>query len=324
MTVQTIRSGWFSTPTNTPTGTRKKIAVDNPYLTKDDYVQSPEATGMAIDASSPFYANGQLDKVILRASAWVNRFCDCWFDTQTIDETRTGFLVRPYNPQLITVTLQNSPYQMIHTIYIQVLKWFIQIDTSASTGYLQDFPDYGYYKIVPMLSTAGTGVSTPLPAEIVDRVPLGVLWTRYTFGFGTPQTGFTLAGAVDGSNTQFQAPMGNRLWAPDQTFTLYDNAVAVATTAYTVDYPNGMVTFTTAPTAGHAITADFTTNESIPAEIREAVILLTTDFLFRGTQNPGGVDSINMTAYSTSYGNSVLDRVKEMLMPYKRNRMKII
>lgn len=317
-------SGWFTTGTNTPTGTRKKIAVDNPYLTAAEYIQTPEASGMGIDANSTLYTSGQLQKVILRASAAINRYCERWFDVQTIDETKTNVLVRPYNPQLVTVILQNSPYQVVNSIYLQVLKWFIQIDINSQSGYLQDFWDYGYYKIVPLLSNSGTGVSSPLPAEIVDRTPLGIIWTNYTFGFGRQQTSFSLDGTVDGVNTVFQAPIDNQLWAPDQTTVIYKNGVVVSS-GITIDYVQGKVTFVTPPTIGSVITADFTTNETIPEDIRQAVIMLTTDYIFKGSQNPGGFNSLSINAYSVSFNNSaVWDSVKQLIDPYKRNRIKII
>lgn len=318
----TIKSGYFQTPTNTPTGQRKKIAVDNPYISKDEYIQTLGAEALGIDQNSRIYTNGQLERIILRASAWVNRYCERWFDTQTIDETKSGILVRPMNPQLVTVVLQNAPYQHIDNIYIQVLKWFIQIDTSESSGYLQDFPDYGYYKIVPLLSNAGTGTGSPLPAEIVDRTPLGILWTRYTSGYGTPLTGQSMIGDI-GTNKVFQSPLGNRLWAPDQPTTIYNNGVEVASSDYSVDYPNGIVTFTTAPAVG-PITADFTSNESIPEDVRQAVIMLINNMIFKESQNPGGLDSMNITSYSVSYGESVIESVKEILNHFRRNRIKVI
>lgn len=320
----TIKSGFFQTPTNTPTGERKKIAVDNPYISKDEYIQTLEANALGIDQNSTIYTNGQLERIILRASAWINRYCDRWFDTQTIDETKSGILVRPMNPQLVTVVLQNAPYQLIESIYIQVLKWFIQIDVSANTGYLQDFPDYGYYKIVPLLSNAGTGTGSPLPAEIVDRTPLGILWTRYISGYGTPLTSQSMTGATDGSNVVFQSPLGNRLWAPDQTTAIYNNGIEIDSSLYSVDYPNGQVTLQNAPVMSDTITSDFTTNESIPEDVRQAVISLVTDFIFRGSQNPGGLQSMNITSYSVSYGDSVIKAVKENLDHFRRNRIKVI
>lgn len=310
-----IISGQINTGTNTPTGTKMKIAVDNPYITKDEFVQSFEALGLGISATSPQYSSGELDRKILQASAWINRFCGRWFDTQTIDEQKTAFTVRPYNPQLVTVVLRNRPYTRINSIYIQVLQWFIQVIVNGPGSYLQDFYPDGFYKIVPLLSSAGTGVGSPIPAAILDHVPLGVLWTNYTFGYGTVLTSQTLT-AVNSSPIVFQAPFGNGLWAPDQPTNIYANGIPQPSSAYTIDYPNGIVTFLSTP-AG-PITADFTTNESLPFEIKEACILLTAHMIGQATQNPIGAQGMGIQTYNVNFGpeSLVYKRVKTLLEPY--------
>lgn len=322
MSATAPRSGWFQTPNNTPFGTPKKVALDNPYLSKDEFLTTELAIALGITSSSAAYTNGRLDKVILSASSQINRACRRWFDTQTIDETMTGFIVRPFNPDLVNVTLQNSPYQQILAVYIQVLKWFIQVDIGAQ-GYLQDFPDYGYYRIVPLLSTAGTGAGSPLPAEIVDKVPLGVLWTKYRFGYGQVQTAVSLTQV--GSTKAYQAALNYRLWAPDQTITIYDGGVPVAASnILSYDYPNGIVTFVSAYTPGVTITADFTSNETIPQDIKEACSILAAYMLGYG-KNPLGANSISMQTYSITFSknkdNPLMERVRELLEPYVLNRM---
>ncbi len=296
-----------------------KIAVDNPYVTKDDFVNSIEAMGLGITATSAdnMYQSGQLDLVLLRASAWVNRYCKRWFDTQTIDEKKTRFTVRPYNPQLVTVILNNRPYQKINSVYLQVLQWFIQIDITSASGILQDFPDEGFYKIVPLLSSAGTGAGSPLPAAIVDRVPLGVLWTNYTFGYGTDIVAQALTDISTGSpgRNQYQAPVGLRLFAPDQSLKVYLNGNPVASTAYTVDYPNGIITFNSANNPGDVVTADYVSNESVPYDIKEAVILLATHMIGHAQQNALGAQSYNIQTYSVNLGDesTLVKRAKEIL-----------
>lgn len=325
-TQPTLKSGGFPTTTNTPTGAQKQIAVDNPYCTKDDFVNSFEASGLGIDTTTAQYSSGELDKKLLQASAWINRYCRRYFDTQTIDETRTGFVVRPYNPELVTNVLANRPYQQINSIYIQVLKWFIQVDTGAS-GYLQDFPDLGYYKIVPLLSSAGTGLGSPIPAAILDHIKLGILWTNYTFGFGTALTGLSLTQPAGVSDLKtYQSALGYRLWAPSQTLTVYKNAVVQASTLYTVDYPNGTVTFLSALLSGDLVTVDVTTNESIPAELRSACILITTHLIGQAQQNPVGATSYGIQTYNINFGeeSGVYKRAKELLEPYVTKLPKII
>ncbi len=309
-----LQSGHISTGTNTPTGAVMKVAVDNPYLTKDEFVGTFEAQGLGLSVDTPQYASGELDRIILRASGWINRHCRRWFDTQTIDETKTGVQIRPLNPQLVSVVLKNRPYSKINSIYIQVLKWFIQVDSTA-TGYLQDFPDKGFYRLVPLLASAGTGVGSPMPAQIADRTNLAVIWTNYTFGYGTTLTAQTLT--VIGTTKQYQAPLGNRLWAPDQTLNVYDGATKlVLTTDYSVDFPNGMVTLVSTPSG--AVTADFTTNESIPSEIKEACILLTSYLIGQAQQNPSGATSMGIQTFNINFGeeNQVEARAKRLLEPY--------
>lgn len=320
----TLQSGHIETGTNTPTGARMDIAVDNPYLTKDDFVQSFEARGLGIDQNDPAYQNGELDKKLLQASGWINRYCGRWFDTQTIDETTTGFQVRPYNPQLVRVILKNRPYSKINSIYIQVLKFFIQVDIAAS-GYLQDFPDKGFYRIVPLLSSAGTGIGSPIPAAILDRVALGVLWTNYTFGFGTPLTAQTLTKTAE--TKSYQIAQGNRLWAPDQTLNVYDNGVKkVLGTDYTLDCPNGIVKFVSTYTVVGTVTADFTTNESMPTEIKEACQLLTMHLIGQALQNPVGAQAITVQSFNINFGDAskVEERVKVLLEPYNVAKLPMI
>lgn len=318
-----IKSGFFTTPSNTPTGEPKKIAVDNPYLTKDEFLTNEYAMGLGITSSSTIYTNGRLEKLLVGASAEVNRICRRWFDTQTIDETKVGIMVRPMNPQLVNVVLQNGPYQRIHSVYLQVLKWFIEIDISAS-GYLQDFPDYGYYKIVPLLSNSGTGVGSPMPAEIVDKTPLGVIWTRYTSGFGQPLTGLVLAQI--GATKQYQAPLYNRLWAPSQEVKVYDNGVEVNPSNYTVDHPNGIATFATGYTVSGPVTADVISNESVPQDIKDAVAMMVADSIGQGANNALGADSYSIQTYSVSFGKKsrLREQAEAKLEPYMLNRMVII
>ena len=308
-------SGQINTGNNTPTGARMKIAVDNPYLTKDEFIQSFEGGGLGVTANSPAYQNGELDRKLLQASAMVNRFCRRWFDTQTIDEQMTGFQVRPYNPQLVTVVLNNRPYSSINSAYIQVLQWFIQIITSGPGSYLQDFYDVGLYKIVPLLSTAGTGIGSPIPAAILDRVALGILWTNYTFGYGTVMNNETLN--IIAGTKQYQARLGFRLWAPDQPFSVFDTGIVVSPANYTVDYPNGIVTFNSGYTVNGEVTVDFTTNESTPFDIKQATALYAAYLIGQASGNPLGAASFGIQTYNVNFGKSkVKERAEELLGPY--------
>jgi hypothetical protein len=317
---------WTIQTSNTPFGRPKMVAIDNPYLTKDEFIANELAIGLGITASSAVYTSGRLDRLLVVASAEVNRICRRWFDTQTIDETKTGIIVRPNNPQLVTVALQNAPYSKINAIYFQVLKWFIQID-SSSQGYLQDFPDWGIYKIVPLLSNSGTGVGSPMPAEIVDKTPLGVLWTNYTFGFGTQQTGVALTNTDGTTYKTYQAPLYNRLWAPSQTINVYKNGVLVATSAYTVsDYANGIIVFSAANLSTDVITADYTSNESVPFDIKQAVSLIVADYLATGSTNPTGATGYSTQTFSINWGakTKLLERANDLLLKYSFNTPVII
>lgn len=320
-----INSGTITSPSGfTPSGNPMMVAVDNPYITKDDFIATFEAQGLGIDVNTPAYGNGTLDQTILDASAMVNRYCRRWFDSQTIDETKTQFSVRPFNPQLTTVVLNNRPFNSINTIYIQVLQWFIQVDTTLS-GYLQIFPDKGVYKIVPLLSTAGTGAGSPIPAAILDRQPLGVLWTNYTFGYGTPVTGVTMT-ALEGVSKAYQCLNKYRLWAPSQTLNVYANAVLVDPSKYDVDYPNGIVTFHSDYAETVPITADFTTNKSIPADIRRATILYVLHLIGQALQNPTGAKSLGLQTFNITFGDMsmVEDRANKILEPYVDKRLVIL
>ncbi len=327
-----LESGYINTGRNTPTGAKKQIAVDNPYITVDDFLLSPTASGLGITSASAVVTSGALQELILECSAWVNRKCNMYFDTQTIDETKTAFTVKPYNPQLVTVVVANRPYSRLNSCYIQVLKWFIQVDVTSPASYVQDFYDLGYFKIVPLLSSSGQGVGSPIPSMIIDRIALGVLWYNYTFGYGTPLEAQTLTEVT--THTVYQAPVGNRLFAPKETINVYKDGVLQSPTLYTVDAPNGKITFAADIGANHVITADFTTNQSIPADIKKAVTLLVGYTLGQDTQNALGADSYSIQTYTVNFGSSSKDdfgadnkveaRVNRILAPYMQNTPKFI
>lgn len=331
-----LQSGNFNPGSDTPTSTPFVSFVDNPYLSLGTLLQNPAAQGLGLNANSPVVTSGEMMNYITRASAWVNRYCDRWFDMQRVWETKTGFTVRPYNPELITVMVQNGPpYNSINQVYIQVLRWFIQIDLTSPNNYLQDFYDKGFYKIVPLLSSAGTGAGSPLPAAIVDRVPLGILWTDYTSGFGVQLTGYNM-GTGDGTTSSFQAAVGNQLWCQSnnlwsmqanvlEPLTVYDNGVAVSPSNYTVDYPNGIITFTVAPLNTHNITADFWTSEVIPGDVRYATLLMTMYMYAIDNFNPMMHTSLQVPGLNISYDSeAMVKRVENMLEPFRNHRISII
>jgi len=327
-----IQSGYVNTGALSPTGDKKLPPVDSAYLEKDLFLQNPYASGLGLTNLSPEYTSGALDRLLLSASSQVNRMCRRFFDTQTVWETKTRFRAHPFNPQLTTVTLRNTPFQCINSIYIQVLQWFIQIVTSGSQSYLQTFPEWGY-KIVPLLATSGT-TGSPIPAAILDKVDLGIVWTNYTFGYGTPLTAQTLdlipSSASPTQYTQYQAVIGNRLWAKNQTgnpLNIYIDGV-LQTTGYSIDYQNAIVTFVTPLTISKVVTADFTTNESVPQDIKDATALLACYIYGQGKNNPLGASSYSMQTFSISVDgsrkNPLVEQAKEILAPYMSQQPTLI
>lgn len=335
MSQPNIVSGNWPAPSGsplTPTGNAKRSEKDNPYITKQEFIESAEAIGAGITATSAdgLFANGGIDKAILRASTWINRYCRRWFDTQTIDEYQTGFTVKPFNPRLVSVYTRNAPIQNITGIWIQVLQWFIEVQTTPlESSYLQILPDWGIFKIVPMLSTAGSGTGSPIPAAILDKVPLGVLWYSYTFGFGQVITSYTLDKQSNGSNTNtvYQVSDYNyQLWAPDQTINVYVNGVLKSTADYSLNCPNGIVTFNTALGDSDVVTADFTTNNTIPAVVKYATILLTIKYLLGGLQNPMRYKNMSITGFSISFGDQdeIMKEIEDMLKPFRKNQFTLL
>ena len=334
---QPIQSGGFTPGSDTPTGSPFVTFIDNPYLSISELLQNSAAIALGLNSASTSITSGEMANYILRASAYINRYCQRWFDFQRVWETKSGFVVRPYNPQLITVHVNNGPpYNTINQVWIQVLRWFIQIDISSSDNYLQDFYAQGFYKIVPLLSSAGAGTGSPLPAAIVDRIPLGILWTDYTSGFGTQLTGYAL-GTGDGTTTVFQAATGNQLWVQAnnlwtqginqlEQLTVYDNGTKVSSSDYTVDYTNGKVTFNTAPVSGHNITADFWTYENIPSEIRYAALLLALHYWATDNYNPMMHTNLNVPGLNISYldEEKFMKKITDILDPYINGRFKLV
>jgi hypothetical protein len=322
-----LKSGNIQTGNNTPLGTPKMYAVDNPYITVDDFCNSYTAQGLGISITDPLVVSGELQNIILEASAAINRLANMYFDTQTIDETKTGFKVRPYNPELVSVVFDNRPYSVVNSMFIQVLKWFIPIIVNQPGSYLQDFYEAGFCRIVPMLSTSGTGSGSPLPAQIVDHVQLGILWVNYTFGYGTPLTSQNIYQPTGNNDlVTFQSPVGNRLWAPSQPINVYKNGALLPSSGYSIDCPNGKIILTSAALITDVITADFTTNQSIPADIKKAVILMTAHLLGQDLQNPIGAQSYSIQTWSTSFGNKskVEERVEKLIAPFANKTPKFI
>lgn len=332
-----IQPGSFNAGSDTPTGTEFVTFVDNPYISISELLQNTAAKALGITNSSDVITSGEMANYIQRATAWINRYCQRWFDMQRVWEVKTGFVVHPYNPQLITVRVDNGPpYQTINQIWIQVLRWFIQIDITSDQNYLQDFYAQGYYKIVPLLSSAGAGTGSPLPAAIVDRIPLGILWTDYTSGFGTQLTGYNM-GTGDGTTTVFQAATGNQLWCQSnnlwtqgahtlESLTVYDNGTVVASSDYTVDYVNGKLTFNTAPVDGHNITADFWTYEGIPHDIKYGTLLLALHYWAVDNFNPMNHNNLSVPGLNISYSDEekFMKKIEDMLQPYINKRFTLI
>lgn len=314
MTSPQQQSGYFPTSTRTPTGEQKRIAVNNPYIHKDEYINTVYASGLELDASSAIYSSGELERIILAATSWVNRITKRYFDTQTIDETKGGYKARPTSPDLFSVTLANRPYQSIDSIYIQVFRNFIELDISSNDAIIQDFNDYGYYKIVPLMTAVGQSSNFPVPGSVLGGVE-GVIWTRYTFGFGMPVTKEELSVIAETDNKKYQASSNTRLWAPDQETKVFADGTEVNSADYTIDYPNGIVTFATSPTA--PVTASFMTNMTIPQDIKEACMIKVSDIVGQATRNPLGVTSKSIQTFSVSFGDKQLEqRAMELISPY--------
>jgi len=159
----------------TPTGAPMQNAVDNQYLSKDDFLNYPN--GLKLSTSSPLYTSGVLDTILLMSSGEVNRYCRRHFNVQTIDEVYQGVRIGQDMPKLVTIPLNEGPIQIVNRIDIQVLKWFVNF----SLSYLQVFPDQGFIQIVPFLGGGFSGV--PLPSPMLVEGLLGKVWVNYTFGY---------------------------------------------------------------------------------------------------------------------------------------------
>jgi hypothetical protein len=165
------------TPTSiTPTGAPMMIARDVSYLTKDEFITY--SSGLKLTTSSPQYTSGEIDSVLQVASEQVNRYCHRHFNVQTIDEVYQGIRIGQDAPKLMTIPLNESPIQNVNSIWIQVLKWFINI----SLDYLQIFPEAGFIQITPFLGAQYLS-GVPLPSAVLLEGLLGKMWTNYTAGY---------------------------------------------------------------------------------------------------------------------------------------------
>src|SRR5581483_7775253 len=91
------------------------------------------ATGLKLTTSSTLYTSGVLDVYLQMASEEVNRYTHRHFQRQTIDEIHYDTPIGQSEPKLVTLFLNEAPIQAINSIYIQVLKWFVEF----SLDYLQ-------------------------------------------------------------------------------------------------------------------------------------------------------------------------------------------
>jgi len=165
------------TPTTiTPTGKPMMIARDTPYLTKSEYIKYPN--GLKLTTSSPIYTNGMLSTILSMASEETNRYSRRHFNVQTIDEVYDGIRIGQDAPKLVTVPLNEGPIQVVNSIWIQVLKWFINF----SLDYLQVFPEKQFIQLVPFLGGNYT-TAVPIPSAVLIEGLLGKVWVNYTFGY---------------------------------------------------------------------------------------------------------------------------------------------
>lgn len=160
----------------TPTGHPMMVPRNTPYLTKEEFLNY--ANGLKLTVSSALYTSGLLDVYLSSASEMVDNYTQRHFSVQTIDEVYDGVRIGRNAPRMMTVQLNERPVQCVNSVYIQVLKFFINFDLS----YLQMFPDKGFYQMVPFLGGATTG-AVPLPAEVLNEGLIAKIWTNYTFGY---------------------------------------------------------------------------------------------------------------------------------------------
>jgi hypothetical protein len=160
----------------TPTGKPMMIVRDSVYMTKDEFIKYPN--GLKLTTSSTLYTDGTLDTMLSIASEEVNRYTRRHFDVQTIDEVYDGIRIGQDAPRLVTVPLNEGPIQVVNSIWIQVLKWFIPF----SLSYLQVFPQKQIIQIVPFLGANYT-TAVPIPSAVLMEGLLGKVWVNYTFGY---------------------------------------------------------------------------------------------------------------------------------------------
>lgn len=303
------RGGLWQTPTNTPTGAAMQVSVDNPYITKSQFILNPIAKGLGITASSTEYTDGTLDAIILEASSMVNRYCRRHFDRQTIDEIYPNITIQVTNPQLTTVPLDEGPINQINTIYIQVLQWFIEF----SLSYLQTIPEAHYYQIVPLLSSDGsTGI--PIPSVLLQQSNLGKIWTNYDYGYSRQIVADTSTADSGKTIYTFTTPLWVKSTTSGVTPVIYVNGVAASSSSYSINYRDGIVTFTGSQGSATITATYWTYYQALPQEVVQATILIAGK-LFATRMNPLGLVGFKTmnTAYNWAEYNPIDDQVRQLL-----------
>lgn len=232
------------------------------------------------------YTLSQLRSALVRAQNQVNRYCNTpqagfdWRGGAMLNEQHAFKIVNPlaYGPGARRVYTNLGPIKSVISLQLDLGRTY-QVTIDPTTGlYINSIEQY--VEIVTISPT------------IVGYYPLGISMglyepvakISYNYGWTYPVLGDVLEAE---SPTVFTASYGN--W--DTTVIPVIEVGGVEVVPASIDYDDGAVTLSVAPSPGQEVTASYT--YLAPAEVVDAVGLTATDDLVRSRLNQRGMAGLS-------------------------------
>jgi hypothetical protein len=217
-----------------------------------------------------------LRSTIIRAQALVDRYCNVpkqpnpfnWRGGTMTNETHQWKIINPlaYGPGARRVYTNVGPIKTVTDFHLDLGKTYLVSIDPTDDIYINAMEQY-----VEIVAINPTVVGFyPLAVNLGLYNPVARL--TYTYGWDFPIVDDVLEAD---SPTEFSASYGN--WDSAIIPVIYFDGDEQDPAGYTVNYDNGVIRFTTAPTVNVEVTADYT--YQVPDPVVQAIGLTTTALL---------------------------------------------